>query len=86
MSGAAAAVPAVIRIRSGDRKMVRNMFETMDGDGDGDGDDDDDGGDDDGDDDGAIKTKIKNISIIHVNTRVVGGVNLSKYTGFYILF
>ena len=65
--------------------MVRNMFETMDGDGDGDGDDD--GGDDDGDDDGAIKIKIKkNISIIHVNTRVVGGVNLSKYTGFYILF
>ena len=57
VSGAAAAVPAVIRIRSGDRKMVRNMFETMDGDGDGDGDDD--GGDDDGDDDGAIKIKIK---------------------------
>ena len=57
MSGAAA-VPAVIRIRSGDRKMVRNMFETMDGDGDGDGDgddDDDDEDDDDDDDDDASK-------------------------------
>ena len=61
--------------------MVRNMFETiMDGDAD---DDDGDGGDDDDDDDGASKKKK---SIIHVNTRVVGGVNLSKYTGFYILF
>ena len=63
--------------------MVRNMFETI-MDGDADDDDDGDGGDDDDDDDdGASK---KNISIIHVNTRVVGGVNLSKYTGFYILF
>ena len=57
MSGAAAAVPAVIRIRSGDRKMVRNMFETI-MDGDADDDDDGDGGDDDDDDDdGASKKK-----------------------------